>query len=239
MSALYSALSGALAKQQTVNVLSNNMANVNTTGFKKDGTQFSSYLTNAHQTGPAEGTNYARTEATYTDYTQGSMERTENPLDLAIEGDGFFRVMGPDGGERYTRAGHFLRNANNNLVTPQGHPVMGVEGPIMLPPNERVSIAQDGTVWAGQAQVGQLDVVAFDNPQALEKAGENLYRPAEGQEPQAAAEARVRQGYLEGANVNMVKNMVELINSHRAYEAYNRVMKMAGESSAAELGRVG
>jgi flagellar basal-body rod protein FlgF len=147
------------------------------------------------------------------------MERTENPLDLALSGPGYFAVQGEDG-ERYTRAGSFQLNEAGEIVTAAGKPVLDVNNnPIQLPPDAAViEIARDGTVSTEEGQLAQLKLVAFDDEQALKKRADGLYEAAEGQVPKPAEEAQVMQGMLEGSNVQGVIEMTRMIDVVRSYQ---------------------
>ncbi len=218
----------ALVMQQSMDQISNNLANVNTAGFKADRLIFNDMM--------------SRQITTYFD--QGSMRLTENPLDVALGSDGFFRIQTPRG-ERLTRDGSFKMLSDGSLVTSNGAPVLGANGPIMLnPQGEKPFITSDGTIFQGQDQVGQLSVVTVEDKNSLIKEGANLFVGRESQLPPTVApvEVSINQGYLEMANVQVVSEMVNMINTHRSYEAYQKTlhaMSDMDQKTVTQVGRVG
>lgn len=169
-------------------------------------------------------------EGTFTSFRQGPLRDTGNPLDLALEGPGFFAVETP-AGVRYTRAGSFRLDAEGYLADQTGNRVLGVDGPIQVGQAATVAIGQDGSVHADGVLVGPLLVVDFADPNAeLRKEGANLFAPQEGAVPLAAEGTRVAQGTLEGSAVNVVESLVRLIELQRAYEASQRVVRSYDET---------
>ncbi|HID10820.1 MAG TPA: flagellar basal-body rod protein FlgF [Candidatus Latescibacteria bacterium] len=226
---IYTSASGMLARELAQEVLANNIANVKTTGFKRDKVYFQGALDGISS---AEGVLKVAT-----DYREGPLIRTDNPLDLAIQGRGFFAVETP-WGIRYTRDGHFSVNEEGVLVTTDGHPVLGEEGSIELdlsggPP----SVGEDGTVRVGDVVVGQLRIEDFEDLDSLRKEGNGLFRAyAEGR---PAEGFRVRQGFLEGANVSPVEEMVRMLANYRAYEAGQRAIVAQDEALRKAVNEVG
>jgi flagellar basal-body rod protein FlgG len=239
-SALWIAKTGLDAQQTRMAVTSNNLANVNTTGFKRDRTAFEDLLYQTVRqpggatseqtqlpTGLQVGTG-VRVAATAKEFSQGNLNQTGNALDVAINGRGFFEVLMPDGSTAYTRDGSFQINSQGELVTNEGYPV---QPGLQLPEGaQSVTIGADGTVTvqvAGQAaavQVGQLTLSDFVNPAGLEAKGENLYvetgasGPAQSGAPGQGGVGTLVQGSLEGSNVNVVEELVSMIETQRAYE---------------------
>jgi len=239
-SALWIAKTGLDAQQTRMAVTSNNLANVNTTGFKRDRASFEDLLYQTVRqpggatseqtqlpTGLQVGTG-VRVAATAKQFTQGNLNNTGNALDVAINGRGFFEVLMPDGSTAYTRDGSFQINSQGELVTNEGYPV---QPGLQLPEGaQSVTIGADGTVSvqvAGQAapvQVGQLTLSDFVNPAGLEAKGENLYvatgasGPAQSGAPGQGCVGTLVQGSLEGSNVNVVEELVSMIETQRAYE---------------------
>jgi flagellar basal-body rod protein FlgG len=239
-SALWIAKTGLDAQQTRMAVTSNNLANVNTTGFKRDRTAFEDLLYQTVRqpggatseqtqlpTGLQVGTG-VRVAATAKEFAQGNLNNTGNALDVAINGRGFFEVLMPDGSTAYTRDGSFQINSQGELVTNEGYPV---QPGLQLPEGaQSVTIGADGTVSvqvAGQAapvQVGQLTLSDFVNPAGLEAKGENLYvetgasGPAQSGAPGQGGVGTLVQGSLEGSNVNVVEELVSMIETQRAYE---------------------
>jgi flagellar basal-body rod protein FlgG len=239
--AMYTALFGALANEHRMNNIANNLANVNTTGYKRDLLAFKdTFMMYAHDQimEPQahlrseklfpEPMHMARTRIAYakTDFEQGSLKITGAPFDLAIAGNGFFKVQTPQG-EFYTRNGHFRLTAEGAIITEQGFPVLSDGGEITVPEGvSHFTIAESGEIYADGVLVGQITLVDVDNPLHLEKLGGNMYRPRPGQEvAEVEAEGYVAQGFLEVSNVNPVYEMVNMIEAQRQFEAYAKVMQ--------------
>ncbi len=244
--ALWIAKTGLDAQQSRMSVVSNNLANVNTTGFKQDRAVFEDLLyQNVRQAGGQSsqdtelpsGMNVGtgvRIVATEKLHTQGSVLQTENALDVAINGRGFFQVLMPDGNLGYTRDGSFQKNAEGELVTASGY---RIQPSIVVPEGaQSVTIGTDGTVsvrlpgQATPAQVGTLETVDFINPTGLQSVGENLYiETAASGTPQTGTPGldgfgSLIQGALEGSNVNVVSELVSMIETQRAYEMNSKAI---------------
>ncbi|MDB3998279.1 flagellar basal-body rod protein FlgG [Litorivicinus sp.] len=243
---LYVSKTGLDAQQMRMTVISNNLANVNTVGFKRDRAVFEDLLyQNIRQPGGSTGgDNQAptglmmgtgvRIVATEKSHSQGSMIQTKNALDLAIQGEGLFQVLQPDGTFAYTRDGSFKLSVGRELVTSNG---MQLQPAITIPQNaESISIGEDGTVTiqpygnAEEQVIGQLLLTRFVNYAGLEPMGKNLYKetsasgaPAVGV-PDVDGAGRIAQGALEGANVNVVEEMVNMIETQRAYEINSKAI---------------
>lgn len=241
---IWAALSGAVAQQRSLDITANNVANANTAGFRADRLVFEQALSQAGTDGPApDAVRFVQTAEMATDHRPGALQQTGNPLDLALEGDGWFSVQTPNG-ERFTRAGAFVTNADGLIVTADGHPVLGVQqgdGPpptLQVPPATReIRVADDGTVFADEQQIGRLRITRFD--EQPRKEGLTLYVGGQGGRP---ADAAVRQGYLEMANVNAVAGMNELITVTRSFEAFQKVIdtfQALDERTARDLGARG
>jgi len=216
-------------------VTANNLANVDTPGYKADGLAFREVL--MKKIGPMYKRIFKET-LPYTNFEQGVFEHTGNPLDLAIMGEGFFKVKTPNG-VAYTRAGNFKINREHVLVTVQGYPVLANGAPIIIDPgmaglitmsNVRINIASDGTISIGNTEVGKLDIVTFDDLSKLKKRGENLF-VADGAKEIPATNYEIRQGYLEKSNVNPVKEMVKLIEIQRGFESVQKSIRGIDEAT--------
>lgn len=252
MRSLNIASTGMLAQQLNVEVISNNIANMNTTGFKRQRAEFQDLLyqniermgvSSSEQgtiipTGIQVGTG-VKTASVYRIMQQGDMNPTENPFDLAIEGKGFFRIRMPSGETAYTRAGSFSPNAEGQIVTPDGY---AVEPGINIPNDSlKVTINNTGQVYvrqAGQATdtlVGQFDLATFANEAGLDSQGSNLYLEtaasgaAQTGTPGSTGFGVVSQGTLETSNVNAVTEITSLISAQRAYEMNSKVVSAADE----------
>ncbi len=219
---MYSALSGAVASLKTMNVLSNNLANVDTAGYKGQRTVFKEVMVEANGVVNASY-RQVKIDEVSTDFSTGDLRVTDNALDVAIIGEGFFEVEGPDG-PRYTRAGSFQVGADGEIVNLSGYKLNGDGGPIQIPEGALPSISGNGTIASGELELGKLKVVKFPNPQNLLRAGENLWQVVDGQEPEALEQVQVQPGALERSNVSAVKSMVELVNVSRSYSKFMRAM---------------
>ena len=221
-------LSRQVALARELDVIANNIANINTTGFKTDGAVFEEYISPTARAenfvGPDQLISYVQDRATWVDLSQGALERTGNALDVAIDGRGFLAVQTPNG-ERYTRNGAFQINNNGELVTSEGYQVLGASGPIIFQPKDRdITISRDGTISvregntaATEAQRGQISVVGFAQPSLLQKDGTGTFRAPEGVTPQADPTSRLVQGSIEKSNVRAVMEMSRMIEVTRSY----------------------
>jgi flagellar basal-body rod protein FlgF len=241
---IYSALSGALAQEKNLAVVANNVANTGTAGFQGDKVVFGEVLAKS-QARPAS-LHYVAIDRISRDQQAGGMQQTGNPLDAALQGDGYFSVKAPQG-ERYTRAGSFVTDGNGVLRTHGGLAVLGDSGgpttpgvEITIPQStKQIRIGADGTIDADGQSVGKLKVVRFDGNETLQKDGLTLLAPVTGAKALAADEATVNQGYLESANVNAVSGMNELITVSRSFEAFQKVIetfRQLDERTARDVG---
>jgi flagellar basal-body rod protein FlgF len=240
---IYSALSGAVAQERSLDIVANNVANSGTTGYRADRVAFEESLTRAQQTSQTPNSlRYVELAEVRFDDSQGALRETGNQLDCAIQGEGYFAVETPNG-ERYTRDGSFVTDAEGTLRTHDGHAVMGGEPGqpptrITIPDGTAaVQIDRTGEIRADGVSVGRLRISAFD-PQTLQKEGHTLF-VASGA-PRAAEGAEIEQGYLESANLNAVAGLNELISASRSFEAFQRVIqgfRSIDERSARDLGK--
>jgi flagellar basal-body rod protein FlgG len=250
--ALYSAASGMTAQQLNVDNIANNLANANTAGYKTRRAQFQDLLYQSMvQPGASAGQQTTvptglqlglgtRAASNEIIFTQGNFTETDNPLDLVIQGNGFFQVKRATGDTAYTRAGSFQLDAQGNVVTANGDPV---EPQITIPAAaQSITIATDGTVsyiLPGQTaaqRAGQIQIAGFQNPAGLNSIGQNLYLPTDASgEPVVANPGgqeglgTLLQGYQEQSNVSIVEEFVNLIVAQRAYEANSKVVKAADD----------
>ncbi|HPC47775.1 MAG TPA: flagellar basal-body rod protein FlgF [Deltaproteobacteria bacterium] len=242
---IYTAASGAIAMEERLNVISHNMANMNTVGFKRDHIRYQEFIRALDTTMLAQG-QYRMTPVDVVamrptvDLTPGVPEKTGNPLDVAINGSGFF-VVATEKGLRYTRAGSFTLSADNTLVTPQGFRVQGSGGDITIDTstgNGVIVIDPKGTVSYDDSEVDSLQIV--DIPaDALVREGNNLFGVRDGYVPQGVEKPSVSQGYLEKANVEPIVEMVELIVTQRAFEAFQKMIRTVDEAYANSIRNVG
>lgn len=204
--------SGLMAEMQ---VVANNIANANTTGYRSEGITFAEYIS---ATGPkTDSLSMATAEVRDTLSAQGALGLTGGTFDLAIEGEGFFLIETPQG-QRLTRAGNFTPNENGDLVTMDGHAVLDAGGaPVFVPTGAGpIGIAPDGTISAGGQPVGQIGLVMPDDPLALTREGGTMFNPGGGVIP--AENGRMMQGFLESSNVNPILQISRMIEVQRAYE---------------------
>lgn len=249
MRALWSAATGMVAQELNVDTIANNLANVNTVGFKRQRVEFEDLLYETlRQPGSpsADGVQLptgvqiglgTRTVATPKLFEQGTFQQTGSPLDLVIEGDGFFQITMGDGRTAYTRAGNLKLDSQGNLVTANGYPL---EPSVVIPPDSQsISVGEDGTVSMLQTgspepqQVGQFQIARFINPAGLVSIGHTLFvesaasgAPTVGT-PGLDGLGRIAQGVLEMSNVKVVQEMVQMITAQRAYEANSEAIKIA------------
>lgn len=242
----YTGASGMNAQQNRLDAISNNLANVDTAGYKKDVTVSKSFpelllrrtnLDGVYET-PSGSADAApiigklglgvETNENYTDFSQGSFRQTDQNTDVALGGKGFFAVQTP-AGERYTRDGNFILGKEGILLTKDGYPVLGEKGVIQVE-NDRFKINEDGVISLQEDSgiVDRLKLVRFDNERYLKKVGNNLYSTNDIAGPAHIAEGSERpkflQGYMETSNVNVVNEMVQMIEVNRAYEANQKTI---------------
>lgn len=251
---MYSALSGNLAAMQRLDVIASNLANVNTSGFKKDRLAFESVLAGTRNP-PAVPPNQTADpvllqERMLTDHSAGAMVQTGNPLDMALQGDGFFVVGTPDG-VAYTRQGHFRLSGDGTLVTANGYPVLSSAGqqPIRIDAAGQAGggkpvVDHQGNISLNGEAIGSLAIVDFPKPYQLTKVAGTLFVPADGggDAPQAAGVmTTVAQGALEQSNVDSISEMVQMVEASRFFESCQRVVRNYDDMAAKavnELARV-
>lgn len=242
VSGKYAALSGAIAREQALDNLASNLANANTTGFKKNRISFESILRESQQVADAKGINYSRIRHIGTDHTQGAMQETGNPLDIAIEGEGFFKLSKGDE-TYYTRSGHFMLDENGMVKTSDGYNLLG-PGNAPLQFTERggdISINDNGVISIDGAAAGQqIQLYNVGDQGQLKKVGNTRFQLEQGND-QPMQEFRVLQGSLETSNVNMMEEMAVMINTQRKFDADMKVLdsySTLGDKQD-ELGSVG
>jgi flagellar basal-body rod protein FlgG len=252
--AMRTAASGMVAQQMNVDNISNNLANVNTAGFKKSKIEFQDVLYQNYKkagvssaTGTQVPTGLAigygtKPSATVREFTTGDLQQTGNPLDIAISGDGFFQIQRPDGTTAYTRDGSFKLSADGRVVTSDGYYLLPE---VTIPENTTsVSVGSDGIIEAIQAgqetptQIGQIELARFINPAGMSAIGKNLLIPtgasgaAVTDTPGLGGLGTVDQGYLEMSNVSVVDEMVNMIVAQRAYEMNSKAIQTADDMSS-------
>lgn len=238
------ALSRQMTLRRQLDIVANNIANADTTGFKVEGLILEEEEAGAARNYGVYGApSFVLDQGVGRDFSQGAIRQTGRPLDVAIEGEGaFFRIGSADGGqERYTRDGGFTTDGEGRLTTRDGLPVLDNGGAeiILDPAQGEPTIAQDGTISQGGAAVGQLGVVRFDILSVLSKDGDGLYRNTSNEQPVDAPDVFVRQGMLEGSNVQTLVQITNLIEIQRAYESSARMIENLNDLSRRSVERLG
>jgi flagellar basal-body rod protein FlgF len=236
---------GCVKEELRMDIIANNLSNSTGIGFKKDRISFQQMLdesgeSTTPQTDPtSEGLPSDPCLVTITvDMSGGDIQTTGNQLDLAISGDGFFKINTPDG-IRYTRKGNFTLDSSGTLVTQDGYPVMGKGGNITISGNDIV-IGDLGMISVDGTEASQLDIVNFENADDLNKDEKNLFRnDSDHPEVAVSSDTTVKQGYVELSNVNVAEEMVNMIHSMRAFESYQRAIKAIDELNDKAINQVG
>ncbi|MBW2483086.1 MAG: flagellar basal-body rod protein FlgF [Deltaproteobacteria bacterium] len=251
---IYMAASGALAYEKRLQIISNNLANASTVGYKMDHGQFqfidpadlpAAFVPDSPEVSTSQAQSFWFQFSSYTDFSHGSLKNTGNDFDLALIGDGFFCVQKPDG-VHYTRKGDFTLNDAGVLVTRNGYPVLGDGGEITVDASaaayehKKFAVDEDGNVSVDGQQVGRLRIVEFPETGSLMKMGDTLFKPADNTPPpQEAEDYKVSQGFVELSNVDVVKMMTEMIEVLRGYESYQKVIRSADEATARSINEGG
>lgn len=261
----YSATSAMMADMDRFETVANNLANINTHGFKRHQTLHQDFQQgfinrikttrpelNVNSQGDLErefvsdrprnvgelGTGTFIT-STWTHFGEGTLQETQGPLDFGLKGEGFFTIANPAGEARYTRNGHFQLNNEGVLVTSDGLAVMGENGPIQLESAAKLTIDQQGRVFADGQEVDQLKIVNFEQPQLLLNEGGNRFSALPGQQAQNSETAQVSQGFLEQSNVDAATEMVQMISALRSYQISQKALQTEDEMSGRLINDVG
>lgn len=239
--AAYIGLSRQMTLRRELDIVANNIANADTTGFKVEqlllGTEVGE---RARNDAVRPGVSFVLDGGVGRDYGQGELSQTGRPLDFGIEGEGVFFEIETDQGPAYTRDGAFTLDPEGRLTTEAGHRVQGQGGEIVLDPAlGQAAVGADGTISQNGQPVGQLKLVRFDTLAALSKGGDGLYRNASNAAAMDATDARVRQGMLEGSNVNPILEITNLIEISRAYERITRMIENTNDLSRRAVERLG
>lgn len=253
---MYSALFGALNQEHRLDIIANNLANANTTGYKTDQLAFKDVFVNYAHDNIREPTLNLRSDPLFprpvnmakpriavsrTDFSQGPLHRTDNALDMAVAGEGFFKVR-TGNGDFYTRDGAFTLNNEGLVVNNRGDFLLGEGGPIAIPPGtSSVVIDGAGQIFADGEQVDVIAKVTVDDLDSLEKIGANMFRPKDGAAVAElpAEDATIEQGFLEKPNVEVVLEMVNMIETQRAFEAYQKTISSSNEVDLKAIQQVG
>lgn len=238
---LYVGLSHQMAMRRNMDILANNIANINTTAFKKESAIFQQYLMemDGTDTPAAEEVAFVQDKAVIRDFTEGKFRATGNPLDLALNGKNFFMVQMPDGSLSYTRNGHFRIGDDGTLVTSSNKPVLDVDGNTIVfsDTDESIDIAVDGTISTkGRGIIGKIGVVTFSDLGNLEKAGESLFTTED--QPIPATGYKVMQAVIEDSNVEPIIEINNMINISRRYQAVAQLLDQQQELEAKAINRL-
>ncbi|OAG28606.1 flagellar biosynthesis protein FlgF [Thermodesulfatator autotrophicus] len=239
---LLEALEGGRLLIRRLDVTANNLANVSTPGYKRDVLGFREVLMRKFPFRSPDDWRTFKEVTPKTDFQHGPIEHTGNPLDLAIGSEGFFKVETPNG-IAYTRAGNFRLDAERRLVTAQGYPVLADGAPVVIDPglakgglttieNIRFQVDTSGVISIDGTEIGRFDIVTFNDPNKLKKYGENLFVAEEGAQEIPVENPDLRQGYLEGSNVEPLVEMVKLIEIQREFEAIQKSIQRLGDNTS-------
>lgn len=234
-SPLVIALSRQITAREHMSVLANNIANMNTTGYKAERLVFKELIA---RTQDGDRVHFPEKSTIHRDLRTGAISRTGNSLDVALRGRGYLTVRTPQG-DQYTRNGHFSINAQKQLSTPLGHPVIGDGGePITFDGNiTDIKIAPDGSIKNGDAEIGKLKLVTFENHQLLKRSGESLFRTKA--EPQPADDIEVLQGFLEGSNVVPILEMTRFMKAVGFHQSAKKIIDTEDERQRMAIDRLG
>ena len=239
--ALFVGLSRQMILRREMEIIANNIANMDTAGFKVESMmQKTDPSEPAVTLGGPRPVKFVAPDGVARDFGQGALVKTGGELDMSIEGKGFFQVQSPQG-PRFTRDGRFTTDPAGRLVTQAGNPVLDASGGEIVIDMEKgqLSVGADGTLTQGTEQVGKVGMFAFANPGALEKAGDNLFRNASNLAAEPSVDAKLRQGFLENSNVKPVLEITRMVEVSRAYEQTARMMDSEAELARRTVERLG
>ncbi len=238
---IYNTASSMVPRMRKQEVIANNMANAETVGYKKDSLFLRVFKKEQEVSlkGLQPAWEVRMIDKLYTDYSGGSLEATGRELDLALQSEGFFTVLTPNG-EAYTRNGAFSLGPDGSLVNSDGYPVLADGGPVILTGN-KVAFGNDGQITVDDQAIGKLRIVDFEDPDAVRKVSGTLYALNEGATPITPPSVNVRQGYLEKSNVDILREMVEMIDTYRMFETGQKMIQIQDDTlgkAVSELPRV-
>lgn len=244
----YSALAGAIAREQSIANITNNLANISTSGYKKSRVSFESILDGQGQIDKAKGINYNRVRNNFTDFSPGALKATENPLDVAISGQGFFKVQG-ENGTLYTRRGDFSLTSEGLLITSNGLSVLDDgNNELSIPDTDisRIAFGDDGTIYVlgpqgTRQQVGRLGIVDIEDTTQLKRESDTTFSMEDANLEIPSDSSTLVQGSLEISNINMSMEMAKMIDSYRLFETYHKILDSYGTlgEQQQELGTLG
>lgn len=237
---IYRAASGMLPRIKRQEVIANNLANVNTAGFKRQSV-FSEELGRAELkvASKQEGWETPMLSDIYTDYSQAVLDPTGNDFDIALDGSGFLIVESPDGQQYYTRAGEFSLSTEGHLITSSGYVLVSDSGPLTIGPDSDFEIGIDGSISVNGEETGKLALVDFEKPYSLERLDGGVFKAPDGVNPIEPEKLFVRQGYLERANVDVIREMIDMIASFREYESNQKAIQIEDDTLQKTVNQVG
>ncbi len=236
----YAAISGAVARMHKLDNISEHLASARTPGYKKGAVTFAARLGEATSGLASNATNFTGLTAHKIDFSPGHMEHSGNPLDVAINGEGFFQILRPDGEFGYTRKGSFQLNGDGLLIDSNGYPVTGPNGEDIILDRSDIDILSNGSIWIDEQQVAQIGLFLFDDNGLLQRAGQGHFVPVGDVAPQPHPEPEIVQHSLEGSNVNLMEEMARMTSNLRAFEANQKALKTYSDmnAKATEMGLV-
>ncbi len=216
---LYSSVTGKKTGGQNLEIISRNLANINTAGFKKNMPAFRTFMDDAES---IQGTSISKI---FIDHSQGSLKQTGNKLDMAINGKGYF-AMESENGRKYTRSGHFLLNSEMEIVNSVGWRLLGGGQALEVPKNvKEILVDGEGQIMVDGVRVGKVDVVDFENKDILKEAGDSSFIANDGSEGETSESYEIQQGFIENSNVSVIDEMVNMISNSRNFEGNSRINK--------------
>lgn len=236
----YAAISGAVARMHMLDNISEHLASARTPGYKKGTVTFAARLGEATSGLASNATNFTGLTAHRIDFTPGHIEHSDNPLDVAVNGEGFFQIQRPDGDFGYTRKGSFQLNGEGLLIDSNGYPVTGPAGEEIILDRSDIDILNDGTIWIDEQQVAQIGLFLFEDNALLQRVGEDLFVAVGDAAPELHPEPEMVQHSLEASNVNLMEEMARMTSNLRAFEATQKALKTYSDmnAKATEMGLV-
>jgi len=223
------AAGGMRSRQQSLDVVANNLANTSTSGYKSDGEFYSMFASEAAGDDGSGQSSVPTIERQWTDFAQGLLEPTNNPLDFGISGKGFFVVQGPSG-PLYTRNGNFRFDTKGALVTTDGYPLLQQNGqPLQANPKQPVAVSRDGEISQNGQSIGRIKVAQFSNTAGLTKQGNNYFQNNTAQEPTDASDAQIYQGKVEASNVSASHGAVRIVGLMRQFEMMQKAISISND----------
>ncbi len=236
----YGALTGAIARMKVLDNINSNIANASTPGYKKGVAVFEAQFSEAMANRGSHATNFTAVSSEAIDFSQGPMNKSGNPLHLAINGKDFFRVQKEDGTIVYARRGNFQRNENNEIVTSSGAKLLGDGDTSVSLPLEQFTILLDGSIIADNKRVGSIPVYSFEDTNVLKRGNDGVFVASEDAVVTKSLQPEMLQGYLEGSNVNIMQETARMVSTMRVFESAQKALSAYDnmDSKLAELGSI-